>query len=157
MLLNLVSAANTGDPKVLWGFLSRYAPSANPTANPILARMVDYAVAYYRDFVLPEKRHRPPTDQERAALEDLALALTQLVPPATPEAIQNEVYEVGKRNGFTNLRDWFKAMYEVLFGQAQGPRMGSFIALYGVPESMALIQRALAGELVGTAAAPETA
>ncbi len=157
MLLNLVSAANTGDPKVLWGFLSRYAPGANPAANPILARMVDYAVAYYRDFVLPEKKHRPPTDQERAALEDLALALTKLVPPATPEAIQNEVYEVGKRSGFTNLRDWFKAMYEVLFGQAQGPRMGSFIALYGVPESIALIQRALAGELAGTAAAPETA
>ena len=70
---------------------------------------------------------------------------------ADAEAIQNEVYEVGKTNGFTNLRDWFKAMYEVLFGQAQGPRMGSFIALYGVPETIALIRRALAGELLRAA------
>ena len=154
MLLNLVSASNTGDAKVLWGFLSRYAPKASPAANPILARMVEYAINYYRDFVLPEKDHRGATEQERAALEDLAQALARLPTGATGEAIQNEVYEVGKRHGFTNLRDWFRAMYEVLFGQTAGPRMGSFVELYGVPETIALIRRALAGGLV---AAPETA
>ncbi len=150
MLLNLVAAANTDDPKVLWGFVSRYAPKANPKDNLILARMVGYAVAYYRDFVLPHKTHRAPTEQERKALEELAAKLTTLPAGASAEAIQNEVYEVGKANGFANLRDWFKAMYEVLFGQAQGPRMGSFIALYGMPETIALIRRALAGELLRT-------
>jgi lysyl-tRNA synthetase class 1 len=151
MLLNLVAAANTDDAKVLWGFVSRYAPKANPKDNPILARMVDYAIAYYRDFVLPEKKHRAPTEQERTALEQLVAKLAALPQGADAEAIQNEVYEVGKTNGFANLRDWFKAMYEVLFGQAQGPRMGSFIALYGVPETIALIRRALAGELLRAA------
>ena len=153
MLLNLVSAANTGDPKVLWGFLSRYAPGATPEKNPILAKLVGYAIAYYRDFVLPEKKHRAPTGQERKALTDLVAALEKLPKDATAESIQNEVYEIGKANGFTNLRDWFKAMYETLFGQAQGPRMGSFIALYGVKETIALVRRALAGELAAPPAA----
>ena len=153
MLLNLVAAANTDDPKVLWGFVSRYAPGANANTNPMLARMVDYAVAYYRDFVLPHKQHRAPTEQERTALEELMAVLQKLPAGADAEAIQTQVYEVGKQNDFTNLRDWFKAMYEVLFGQAQGPRMGSFIALYGVPETIALVRRALAGELVHADAA----
>jgi lysyl-tRNA synthetase class 1 len=148
LLLNLVAAANTDDPKVLWGFVSRYAPKATPKGNPILDRMVGYAIRYYQDFVLPEKKHRAPTDQERAALEDLVKTLESLPAGADAEVIQNQVYEVGKRHGFANLRDWFKAMYETLFGQSAGPRMGSFIALYGVRETIALIKRALAGELV---------
>ncbi|MBM3506594.1 MAG: lysine--tRNA ligase [Alphaproteobacteria bacterium] len=152
LLLNLVAAANTDDPKVLWGFVSRYAPEATPKDNPILDKLVGYAIRYYRDFVLPEKKHRSPTAQERAALEDLVHTLEALPAGADAEAIQNQVYEVGKRHGFANLRDWFKAMYETLCGQSQGPRMGSFIALYGVRETIALIRRALAGELAGRGA-----
>lgn len=143
MLLNLASASNSSERSVLWGFIARYLPGVEPDNHPILNRMVDYAIAYYHDFVLPAKKYRPPTDHERVALEDLSSRLMTLPPPASAEALQNLVFETGKAHGFENLRDWFKALYEVLLGQSQGPRMGSFIALYGVEETRALIARAL--------------
>ena len=146
LLLNLASACNSDDKDVLWGFISRYAPDATPESEPILARLVEHAIHYYQDFVKPEKRYRAPSETERAALEDLIATLEALPAGADGAAIQNDVYEVGKRNGFENLRDWFKALYETLLGREQGPRMGSFIALYGVEETISLIRRVLAGE-----------
>ena len=126
--------------------MARYAPGATPESNPLLDRLVGSAVRYYRDFVRPAKQYRAPSPVERGALEDLKAALGSLAPGASAEDIQSEVYEVGKRHAFENLRDWFKALYEVLLGQSQGPRFGSFIALYGVAETVALIDRALRGE-----------
>ncbi|WP_119421965.1 lysine--tRNA ligase [Desertibaculum subflavum] len=146
MLLNLASVCNAEAPEILWGFIRRYAPGATPQANPILDRMIGYAIAYYRDFVKPQKRYRAPGATERAALSDLLAMLEQIGGGADAEALQNEVYEIGKRHGFANLRDWFKALYEVLLGQETGPRMGSFIALYGVEETKGLIRKVLAGE-----------
>jgi len=146
LLLNLVSVCNSEDPAVLWGFITRYAPDATPETAPILDKLVGYAIAYYRDFVKPNKSYRAPTDMERAALDDLVAALNALPADADAETIQTEVYEVGKRHDFENLRDWFKALYEVLLGQSQGPRFGSFVALYGKDESVDLITRVLAGE-----------
>jgi lysyl-tRNA synthetase, class I len=144
VLLNLAGVCHSEDKGVLWGFISRYAPGATPQGYPILDKLVGYAINYYRDFVKPTNRYRPPNPTERAALEELAAKLPSL--PDDAEALQNEVYEIGKRHPFANLRDWFKGIYEVLFGQSQGPRMGSFIALYGRQETVALIRRALAGE-----------
>ena len=109
-------------------------------------QLVEGAINYYRDFVKPAKRTRPPSDMERAALEDLASVLEALPGDATAEAIQTEVYEVGKRHPYPDLRAWFRSLYEILLGQTQGPRMGSFIALYGQAESIALIRRAIAGD-----------
>ena len=146
MLLNLASACNAADKSVLWGFIRAYAGGASPETHPILDSLVGFALAYHEDVVKPTQRHRPPDERERAALEDLAASLTAFADGAEPEAIQHEVYEVGKRHGFENLRDWFRALYEILFGQSQGPRMGSFIALYGIDKTIALIRRALAGE-----------
>ena len=146
MLLNLASVCNAHDKSLLWSFISRYAPQATPATAPILDKLVGYAVAYYRDFVKPAKTYRKASDVELAALEDLAKTLETLPAGATPEEIQNQVFEVGKRHGFTELRAWFGALYEILLGQTQGPRMGSFIALYGVPETQALIRRAIKGE-----------
>ncbi len=143
MLLNLASACNAGDKSVLWGFIGNYAEDVSPETHPILDSLVGFALAYYEGFVKPTKRYRPPNDQERTALEDLAASLTAFPDGTGPEAIQHEVYEVGKRHGFENLRDWFGALYEILFGQSQGPRMGSFIALYGIDETVALVRRAL--------------
>ena len=131
---------------MLWGFISRYAPDATPQSAPILDRLVEHAINYYRDFVKPDKRYRAPDDNERGALEDLLSALEALPADADAEAIQNEVYEVGKRHDFADLRAWFRALYEILLGRDQGPRMGSFIALYGKAETLALIRRVLAGE-----------
>lgn len=146
ILLNLASVVHAEDDAVMWGFIERYSPGTTPQSSPLLARLVDFALAYYRDFVRPAKRFRAPDDLERAALEDLALGLAGLPDGADAETLQNLVYEVGKRHEFAELRQWFKAIYEVLLGQEQGPRMGSFIALYGRDETIALIRRALDGE-----------
>ncbi len=152
LLLNLASACNAEDASVLWGFISRYAPGASPQSHPFLDRLVGHALAYYRDFVRANKHYRPPTAEEKAAFADLAAALRALPADAPGEDIQNAVYEVGKNHGYENLRSWFQALYEVLFGQTQGPRFGSFAALYGIPETVALIDNALAN---GNAAASQ--
>jgi lysyl-tRNA synthetase class 1 len=148
LLLNLVSASNAHDKRVLWGFIRRIAPDASPETHPLLDRLAGYAVRYYEDFVRPTKRFRPPTEAERAGLLALDRMLAEAPAGASAEDLQNLVYEAGKANGFAeNLRDWFKAIYEVLLGQSQGPRFGSFVALYGVAETRALIASALKGEL----------
>ncbi len=144
ILLNLASVCNTEDKAILWGFISRYAPQARPETMPMVDRLVGYAIAYYRDFVKPTKHYRLPTEEERKALEELAKSLKGLA--ADPETIQTEIYEVGKRHHYTNLRDWFKTLYQILLGQEEGPRMGSFVALYGVDETIRLIETALKGE-----------
>ena len=146
LLLNLASACNTDDKSVLWGFISRYAPDATPETSPILDRLVEHSIHYYQDFVKPEKIYRVPNVQERAALEDLVVSLEAMDQVTEAGDIQNQIYEIGKQHGFENLRDWFKALYETLLGREQGPRMGSFIALYGVQETLTLIRRVLAGE-----------
>ncbi|HYD30090.1 MAG TPA: lysine--tRNA ligase [Azospirillaceae bacterium] len=145
ILLNLAAAANAENKDVMWGFISRYAPEASPETMPFLDRLVGYAVTYYQDQIKPTKRYRAPTDVERAALEDLLARLGKLPAEATAEAIQGEVYEVGKTHPFVELKAWFGALYEVLLGQATGPRMGSFIAIYGLEETKALIREKLAG------------
>lgn len=146
ILLNLASVCHAGDKAVLWQFISRYRPGATPETVPILDRLVGYAIHYYKDFVEPAKKYRPASEIEKAALGDLAAALEKLGPGASAEDLQTEVYEVGKRHGFTDLKAWFQALYEILLGQTQGPRMGSFVALYGVNETLMLIRKAIAGE-----------
>ena len=147
LLLNLVSAANASDRSILWGFIQAYLPGATPQNEPLLDRLVGYAINYYEDFVRPAKRFRAPDDKERAALEDLAARFRALpVDCKDAEAIQNEVYAVGKDAGFEPLRAWFTALYEVLLGQSQGPRFGSFAAIFGLDRTIALIERALRGE-----------
>jgi lysyl-tRNA synthetase class 1 len=148
LLLNLASASNSEDREVLWGFIRRYAPDATPEAHPLLDKLVGYAIRYFHDFVKPAKRYRNPSEKERAALADLDQRLAKLPKGVQAEDIQTEVYAVGKEHGFEPLRDWFATLYEVLLGQAQGPRFGGFVELYGVAETRGLIAKALAGELV---------
>ncbi len=143
MLLNLASVANAESADVLWGFVTRYQPDATPEAMPLLARLANYAVRYYQDFVRPAKTYRAPTADERAALADLAEALRGLDPAAEAEAVQNTVFEIGKAHGFDNLRAWFGCLYEVLLGQTEGPRFGIFAQLYGLEATAALIDAAL--------------
>ncbi len=146
ILLNLVSVCHSEDKVVLWHFITRYFPDATPETAPILDRLLGYAINYYRDFVKPNKQYRAPNDMEKEALQALLDALDALPADATAEDIQSQVYAIGKERDFEDLKAWFKALYEILLGQSQGPRMGSFIALYGIAESKTLIQRALAGE-----------
>jgi lysyl-tRNA synthetase class 1 len=144
MLLNLASVVNAHEPDILWGFIRRYAPAASPATEPLLARLVDHAVAYYQDFVRPEKQYRDPTPEERAAIADLGQTLAALPADATAEIVQSAVFEVGKRHPFPELRAWFSALYQVLLGQKEGPRFGGFVALYGIKETIGLIDAALA-------------
>ena len=148
LLLNLASASNSEDREVLWGFIRRYAADATPEAHPLLDQLVGYAIRYFHDFVKPNKHYRPPSANERAALLDLDARLAKLPNGVLAEEIQADVYAVGKEHGFEPLRDWFAALYEVLLGQTQGPRFGSFVELYGIAETRALITKAVAGELV---------
>ncbi|HSV29143.1 MAG TPA: lysine--tRNA ligase, partial [Candidatus Omnitrophota bacterium] len=146
ILLNLAGVCNADDKSVLWGFIQRYAPGAAPETAPILDGLAGYAVAYYRDFVKPNKKYRKATPDEAQAFADLAARLRELPPDASAEDLQNVVYEIGKRDAFPEMKAWFKANYEVLLGQEQGPRMGSFIKLYGIENTVALLDKAAAGE-----------
>ncbi|WP_170430443.1 lysine--tRNA ligase [Ruegeria arenilitoris] len=147
MLLNLASVSGAEDKEALWGFIRRYAPEATAESHPDLDKAAGFAVRYFNDFVKPTRQHRAPTDQEREALEALKAALEAYDGPIEDEALQSVVYSIG-RERFDPMRGWFTALYEVLLGASQGPRFGGFIALYGVPETIALIDKALAGELV---------
>ncbi|MBK9083113.1 MAG: lysine--tRNA ligase [Rhizobiales bacterium] len=162
MLLNLVAVANSEDPKVVWGFLRRYAQDASPQTDPRLDAMVRYAVAYYRDFVRPAKVYHRADEVEADALRKLSAALAALPADASAEAIQTALYDVARpipryqdfkakgatpeRPGVSNA--WFSTIYRILLGEERGPRFGSFVALYGLPETRALIDKALSGALI---------
>jgi lysyl-tRNA synthetase, class I len=156
LLLTLVSSSNAENAETLWGFIGRYRPGVTPQTHPKLDALVGYAINYYRDFVAPTKQFREPTDTERVALQDLRDALSQLPATSTAEEIQNVVYEIGRREPFLDLvkkgkdgrpgvsLDWFNMLYQVLLGQEKGPRFGSFVAVYGVANAVAMIDGALA-------------
>jgi lysyl-tRNA synthetase, class I len=156
LLLTLVSSSNAENAETLWGFIGRYRPGVTPATHPKLDALVGYAINYYRDFVAPTKRFREPTDSERVALTDLRDALSNLAAGASAEEIQNVVYEIGRREPFLDTKkaakdgrpgvslDWFNMLYQVLLGQEKGPRFGSFVAVYGLKNTVDMIDGALA-------------
>ncbi len=158
MLLTLVASSNAENAETLWGFIGRYRPGVTPQTHPKLDALVRYAIHYFRDFVLPQKRFREPTEGERAALLDLREALSQLPADAIAEQIQQVVYEIGRREPFLDKSgkvkskdgrpgvtlDWFNMLYQVLLGQEKGPRFGSFVAVYGLNNTIEMIDGALA-------------
>jgi lysyl-tRNA synthetase, class I len=146
LLLNLVGVLGAGATREqVWSYLGNYVPDASPAAHPALDALVTNALAYNRDFIAPTLVRRKPAGAEVAALQALDTELAAMPADASAEDLQNRVYEIGKdpAHGFENLRDWFKALYETLLGSSQGPRMGSFIALYGVANTRQLIAEAL--------------
>ena len=147
MLLNLAGVSAAEDKDRMWGFIQRYAPDASAETHPDLDQAAGFAVRYFKDFVAPGRTFRAPDSREEAALSDLKARLEAWKGGQDPEELQSMVFAVGKEHGFEPLRNWFKALYEVLLGASQGPRFGGFIALYGVQETVALIDDALAGKL----------
>ncbi|NCF78578.1 MAG: lysine--tRNA ligase [Alphaproteobacteria bacterium] len=148
LLINLVSASNAENKRVLWGFIDTYAPGTTAETHPFLNRLTDYALAYYRDFVAPNKTYRAASAEEKTALDNLLARLQTLPKTADGETIQTEVYATGMAHFEENLRGWFQALYEVLLGQSQGPRFGSFAALYGLEKTCALIEAGRDGKLL---------
>ena len=147
LLLNLVGVLGAEASRdAVWSYLGNYIDDADPAAHPELDDLVGKAIAYNRDFVAPTLHKRAPVGGEIGALQTLDAALAGMNADTPADDIQTQVYEIGKREefGFANLRDWFRALYETLLGSEQGPRMGSFIALYGIEPSRKLIAEALA-------------
>jgi lysyl-tRNA synthetase, class I len=157
LLLNLATVANTEDKSVMWAFIKRYKPELSPEANPRLDSLVGYAIRYYQDFVKPAKKYRAADASEVAALTELAAAIGALPEGAPPEDIQQKVYDIGRREPYTTTQkdgsigvaqSWFNMLYQVLLGEEKGPRFGSFAALYGVGNTVKLIEMAMKGELL---------
>jgi lysyl-tRNA synthetase class 1 len=147
LLLNLVGVLGAdATAEQVWSYLGNYVAEADAASHPELGALVHRALAYNRDFVAPTLHKRAPAPNEAEALRELDAYLAQCAPDTSAEDLQTEVYEIGKRDafGFESLRDWFKALYETLLGSSQGPRMGSFIALYGIENTRRLIAEALA-------------
>ena len=142
VLLNLVGTSNATDKDVLWKFIIKYKKDIKVLDHPILDRLVEYALKYFTDIVKPNKKYRKPNEKEKKALQDLIKRLRDCKDQMDPEAIQTIVYSVGKDNGYKeNLREWFKAIYEIIFGDQDGPRMGFFISFFGIKESIELINK----------------
>ena len=146
MILNLASVCNTNSPEILWGFIEKY--TNDKKLNPFMENLINKSLNYYQDFIAPQKEYRLPNKNEIMAFEELIIRLSKLKNNCTEEEIQSEVYEVGKKFNYTELRDWFSTLYETLLGQKHGPRMGSFISLYGCDKTIELIKKSIRGELI---------
>jgi len=142
VLLNLVGTSNATDKEVLWKFIKKYKNDIKISDHPILDKLTEYALKYFKDLVQPNKKYRKPNKKEKKALQDLVKRLAECKDQIDPESIQTIVYTVGKDNGYKeNLREWFKAIYEIIFGDQDGPRMGFFISFFGVKETIQLINK----------------
>tara|TARA_B100000131_G_C17936045_1_gene540359 strand:- start:102 stop:839 length:738 start_codon:yes stop_codon:yes gene_type:complete len=140
-LTNLVSICNTDDKQIIWGFVNQYDANLSPLNNPEFDKLIDYAINYYTDFVLPNKKYLEINDNNIIIFEEiLSILKTKVNETNSAEEIQTLLYEVGKKNKFENLKDFFKLVYQVLLGQEQGPRLGSFIKLYGIKQTIQIIE-----------------
>ena len=140
MLLNLVETSNADNKDLLWKFVKKYKTDISENKQPIFDSLVGYAIKYFNDVIKKTKKYKKPNNDEKNALEALINALDNCNNEMKPEDIQTKIYSVGKENGYEkNLRDWFKLIYEVVFGEENGPRMGFFISFFGLNETIELI------------------
>jgi lysyl-tRNA synthetase, class I len=140
MLLNLVETSNADNKELLWKFVKKYKKDISEKEHPIFDNLVGYAIKYFNDVIKTQKKYKKPSDEEKSALESLIETLDKCNDEMKPEDIQTLIYSTGKENGYSeNLRDWFKLIYEVVFGVENGPRMGFFISFFGVKETKDLI------------------
>ena len=142
--MNLVSASNAENEDVLWKFIKNYNSNIVKENHPILQKLIQNAIQYFNDIVKPSKKYRSADENEKKALLDLIEVLKKMPDGKDPAEIQTEVFTVGK-NYYPKekLRDWFKAIYEIVFGDEQGPRMGSFISFFGRQETIKLLEDSL--------------
>ncbi len=148
LILNLVNASQADNKDVLWGFIKGYMGDISEDAEVYINQLLGYALSYFNDFVLPKKSYREASEKEIGYLEELVSRFSKLDKNSEAETIQTIVYDIGKEAEYENLRDWFMALYQILLGQEQGPRFGSFVALYGIDKTCELINRAIKKELI---------
>ena len=141
MLLNLVETSNANSKDLLWKFVKKYKQNIEEKEYPIFDKLIEYAIKYFNDVIKINKKYKKPNEQEKLALNELIKILDQCNDEMSPEDIQTKIYTAGKENGYKdNLRDWFRLIYEVVFGEENGPRMGFFISFFGVKETKQLIE-----------------
>ena len=141
MLLNLVEASNANSKELLWKFVKKYKQNILEKDHPIFDKLIEYAIKYFNDVIKKNKKYKKPNSDEKKALEALVSVLAKCTDEMQPEEIQTKIYTAGKENGYKeNLRDWFRLIYEVVFGDENGPRMGFFISFFGVKETQQLIK-----------------
>ena len=144
MLLNIVGSSNARSKEVLWKFIKKFHNEIDPKSHKILDELTTYAINYFIDEVEPKKKFKKPNNNEKKALEKLINVLKKTSQNTPAEDIQTQIYTIGKENGYSNnLRDWFKLIYEVFFGEENGPRMGFFISFFGVKETIDLMEKKL--------------
>ena len=148
LILNLVNASQADNKDVLWGFIKGYMGDISEDAEVYINQLLGYALSYFNDFVLPKKSYREASEKEIGYLKELVSRFSKLDKNSEAETIQTIVYDIGKEAEYENLRDWFMALYQILLGQEQGPRFGSFVALYGIDKTCELINRAIKKELI---------
>ena len=140
MLLTLVEASNADNKILLWKFVKKYKPDILEKDFPIFDNLVGYAIKYFNDVIKAQKKYKIPNTNEKLALKALIKTLEKCNDEMSPEDIQTLIYSTGKENGYSEkLREWFKLIYEVVFGDENGPRMGFFISFFGVNETKELI------------------
>ena len=140
MILNLASVCNAESSEILWGFIENYYPNIDKDENKLLNQLLEYGVVFYKEFILPNKKYRDPTDKEKEGFKRLIQILKESSPNDEAEEIQTKIYEIGMSLKFENLKDWFSAFYQVVLGQGQGPRLGSFIKFYGIKKTIILLE-----------------
>ena len=141
MLLNLVETSNASSEDILWKFVNNYKKDIDRNNFPIFNNLIKYSIKYFKDIVKKNKKYKKPNGIEMKALLDLISTLENCSDDMKPEDIQTEIYTVGKNNGYKdNLREWFKLIYEVVFGVENGPRLGFFISFFGREEMISLIK-----------------
>ncbi len=143
LLLNLASVCNPEDKSVLWGFIAKYAKNITPENAPYLDHLTDFAIAYYNDFIKANKSYLIANDQQKIILQEIITILSDLPSDITSEQIQEKIYDIGMKHGYDNLRDYFKELYQILLGQTEGPRLGTFIKLFGIQNTIDLISKKL--------------
>jgi len=143
LLLNLASVCSPDDKSILWSFISKYAPDADQNKDKFLDRLAGFAVMYYNDFIKPHKNYLKPDEKQKQILAEISEMLESLDDNSDHLIIQNKIYDIGMKASYENLRDYFKDLYQILLGQTEGPRLGTFIKLYGIKETIKLIRLVL--------------
>ena len=140
MILNLASVCNAESSEILWGFIENYYPNINKKDNRLLNKLLEFGVNYYKKFILPNKKYRNPTEKEKEGFKKLINLLKESSLDDEAEEIQTKIYDIGMSLQYENLKDWFSAFYQVILGQNQGPRLGSFIKFYGIKKTITLLE-----------------
>ena len=134
------------DPDIVWGYVTTYSPNSKRTKE--LDELMGLAVNYYKEKIEPQKKYRLPNEKERKGIIELINTLSTLNNETSSDDIQSIIFSIGKKLEYENLREWFKGLYETVLGQSEGPRMGSFIKLYGIEPTIKLLENVVLGNLV---------